>query len=531
LPHRHKNTTLAFSFRFVSDSNHTPNRILVGVVTLLLAATILRLAVPTWKTLAPATVELGIATAAAAAAATSATAATTTTTTTTATTIPTMQIRVVSYNVLSSHLARPDYYVNYNPDHLRAEQRLPVVLEKLEEQRNKHTIFCLQEVSREWAGELHTYFSNCNYHFVTGLYGRSFNGYMGVGIAWPMDTFETVNVDIQRVSETNRYSSGSSSSEEGGGGSSACPGWPRAPPTTDESSSFWIRIPKQIVSTLITSWAVPLLVKYKFLNKPDVDAWEYSQWRENLLVSVELKQKQQEESSSSFWVSCYHMPCAFWAPAVMTMHAELATRHVQQTLANKKKKYHNNQQESSTTTTQQSKSESKSTPFILAGDWNIKPTDTIYTRLTTGQVLDANDPAQPMDKYGVSWKCDISPMTSAYAAVNYYNTNNTADDGPTTTTTSGSSFRKEPEFTNYAQVKDDAPFLDTLDYIFLSHDNGGSRNNIEKKEEESTVSSRCDWKVINVQSLPSKDKGPFPNLTVKEPSDHVLIAADLELVV
>jgi 2',5'-phosphodiesterase len=401
-----------------------------------------------------------------------------------------MQIRVVSYNVLSSHLARPDYYVNYNPDHLRAEQRLPVVLEKLEEQRTvqTNTIFCLQEVSREWAGELHTYFANCKYHFVTGLYGRSFNGYMGVAIAWPMDTFETLNVDIQRVSETNRYSAGSGS-EEGGevGGNSACPGWPRAPPTEE---SWMIRIPKQVVSTLFTSWAVPLLIKYKVINKPDVDAWDYSQWRENLLVSVELKPKQQESSSSSssssFWVSCYHMPCAFWAPAVMTIHAELATRHVQQTLAkNKKKKYNNNnhQQElSSTTTTNQYQSKS-TTPFILAGDWNIKPTDTIYNRLTTGHVMDANDPAQPMDKYGVPWKCDISPMTSAYAAVNYYNsnTNTTVEDGPTSASTS--SRRREPEFTNYAQVKDDAPFMDTLDYIFLSHENGGGRstsNNIKE---------------------------------------------------
>lgn len=217
------------------------------------------------------------------------------------------------------------------------------------------------------------------------------------------------------------------------------------------------------------------------------------------------------------------MPCAFWAPAVMTIHAELATRHVQHTLAHhKNKKYSKQKQQesSSTTTTTQS-----TTPFILAGDWNIKPIDTIYTKLTTGQAMDEQDPARPMDKHGVPWKCDISPMTSAYAAVNYYNSHDENSSG-----TSITSSRREPEFTNYAQVKDDAPFMDTLDYIFLSHGSSSRTSNNKEKEESTLNNRRCDWKVTNVQSLPSKDKGPFPNLTVKEPSDHVLIAADLELV-
>ena len=67
----------------------------------------------------------------------------------------------------------------------------------------------------------------------------------------------------------------------------------------------------------------------------------------------------------------------------------------------------------------------------------------------------------------------------------------------------------EPDFTNYARVKEDEPFIDTLDYIFVSED----------------------WTVAGVKALPHREGagGPFPNLDRGEPSDHILIAADLKL--
>ena len=72
---------------------------------------------------------------------------------------------------------------------------------------------------------------------------------------------------------------------------------------------------------------------------------------------------------------------------------------------------------------------------------------------------------------------------------------------------------REPDFTNYAQIKDDAPFIDTLDYIFLG--NGANNGN---------------WKVENVLHLPSRSevKGPYP--AQEEPSDHVLMTANLDIV-
>lgn len=74
------------------------------------------------------------------------------------------KIRVVSYNVLSSHLASPSHFTQLNPEHLDAATRLPKVLVKLEKEmlrvEERSTIFCLQEVSYQWAGALHTFFAN-----------------------------------------------------------------------------------------------------------------------------------------------------------------------------------------------------------------------------------------------------------------------------------------------------------------------------------------------------------------------------------
>ena len=99
-------------------------------------------------------------------------------------------------------------------------------------------------------------------------------------------------------------------------------------------------------------------------------------------------------------------------------------------------------------------------------------------------------PEWPTPKYGMEWNPTSKPMRSAYAVA--------SSDGKT-----------EPDFTNYARVKEDEPFIDTLDYLFISDE----------------------WNVSKVKSLPHRDDcgGPFPNLDHNEPSDHILIAANLEL--
>ena len=73
----------------------------------------------------------------------------------------------------------------------------------------------------------------------------------------------------------------------------------------------------------------------------------------------------------------------------------------------------------------------------------------------------------------------------------------------------------EPDFTNYARIKEDEPFIGTLDYIFLNKDKAGGV--LE------------DWDVVKVDPVVHRNDmaGPLPN--EEEPSDHVAIGADLIL--
>jgi 2',5'-phosphodiesterase len=199
------------------------------------------------------------------------------------------------------------------------------------------------------------------------------------------------------------------------------------------------------------------------------DPWNIAEYRSNALVTMKLQDIQSEKC---FAVGNYHMPCCFYAPQVMTLHVDLAARHIQKLAAQ------------------------SSMPYILAGDFNITPDSSQYRLMTTGQ-MDKGDPEWPSPRHGTTWEPTAKPMASAYRLAE----------------------GKEPNFTNYARVGEQEPFIDTLDYIFLS------------KDTETNENVKSKWKVKGVQSLPHRDEagGPFPNLDHGEPSDHILIAADLEL--
>eukprot|EP00958_Prasinococcus_capsulatus_P011643 scaffold1158_cov351-Prasinococcus_capsulatus_cf.AAC.3 len=177
------------------------------------------------------------------------------------------------------------------------------------------------------------------------------------------------------------------------------------------------------------------------------------------MITTRLRER---ACGSEVVIATYHMPCMFYAPKVMTVHAALAAKRVHD-LAN-------------------------GSPYVLAGDFNIKPNEGPYCLLTTGQ-MPVDSPAYiPEEEYieSDSWRPDPSPMRSAYKAIH------------------GS----EPEFTNFAQTKGmEEPFVETLDYIFCSEQ-------------------------IVVEDVPmlvgkAEAQGPYPSAT--EPSDHVLLTATLKL--
>jgi len=160
-----------------------------------------------------------------------------------------------------------------------------------------------------------------------------------------------------------------------------------------------------------------------------------------------------------------------------TIHADMAIRHIQR-LAEEK----------------------GNVPYISVGDWNIKPSESVYRLLTTGE-MDVDDPFYPPEKDGFCWTPSSKPVRSAYAIALAVSDHEGATSAPA---------GKEPDFTNYARVKEDEPFIDTLDYVFIS----------------------SEWNVDGVRELPNREDsgGPFPNLDKDEPSDHLLLAANLSLV-
>jgi len=124
-------------------------------------------------------------------------------------------------------------------------------------------------------------------------------------------------------------------------------------------------------------------------------------------------------------------------------------------------------------------------PLILCGDFNLIPASFQYKTLTTG-IIDKTHPEYPKLPPEDKWNPVIRPMRSAYFVKN----------------------GRDPEFTNYSiTYNNKAGFSGTLDYLFLSPH----------------------WRVKQVIPLPqstSHFETPLP--TLKEPSDHLCVGANLE---
>jgi len=219
--------------------------------------------------------------------------------------------RVVTYNVLSSSLCEPGYFTHCDPDDLHPPNRLAKLLTKLEPEMAKGAVIGLQEVSQKWAGELHVFFAKRGYHMICSLYGKPFNGYMGIALAVPLDKYDVSKVDISRCSDTKKLP----------------------------------REPKPGMLQKVINYPVNLYRKVSGERPPQTD-WQLARGRFNTIMYASLKCK---ESGAEFGVANYHMPCMFRNPKVMTIHSQLAAMYAQQ--------------------------QSGNLPVILMGDFNLKPGD------------------------------------------------------------------------------------------------------------------------------------------------------------
>lgn len=350
--------------------------------------------------------------------------------------------RIVSYNVLSSSLAGASHFPDCKPSNLDGVTRLKRVLTKLEGPVAARSIICLQEVSLAWSGHLHSFFANRGFHLVLAPHGSYFNGYMGEALAFPLDLYEAVDVHVERLSDAMK--------------------WPMA----DHATLARKQQPLPFLARLQKAWKILFpptpsqQQQSSYSSKPKREPWDHARGRYNRFIFARLRSR---TNGAKFCVATYHMPCIFWSPPVMLIHAGLVVRQFQRLCG--------------------------SDTGVLAGDFNIKPGDSVYNMIVTGSIDPGHadfPPTCPDGSSAVSWfPMPLGPMKSAYKEV----------------------LGHEPDFTNYARVEDQPTFIETLDYVFCTPG----------------------VDVVDIVRLPHRDAvvGPFPDAV--EPSDHILIGATLRL--
>jgi len=323
-------------------------------------------------------------------------------------------INLVTYNVLAPNLGRHSHYPTCKAEDCDPQKRLPKILGRLEEYVASGTIIALQEIDLEYAGKMHVFFAERGYTVVFGQYGKQFNGYMGIMIAWPTRQYETVDVEISRVSDTAPAGT-----------------WPKATPqaASHPHGMFTRHGMKQILGCNPPS----------FDEAADDFEWKLAKDRMNEALFVRLRPR--DDPRQSFVVSSYHMPCLFGsAPKVrvVNIHTYLLLKRLHDF--------------------------SKGDPAILMGDFNFQPDTSPYCMCTSGGSYDlvqatgsvskemrghhsVADEVQGLESRLPTGQALPGGLASAYRAF----------------------YGEEPLFTNYAQsLGQKEPFCETLDYIWYT---------------------------------------------------------------
>jgi len=166
---------------------------------------------------------------------------------------------------------------------LKPENRLKLLKEFLTKEILLESIICLQEVSRDWADKLLVFFRNHHYTFSNTSYGNKSTGFMGVAIAFP-ECYDLLDCNTKRIADDIIE-------------------------TPSEPETWLTKIP------YFGSWFKPTV------SEEQLDTIEAKN-KFNTLYSIKLKR-----NKCFFWVSTYHMPCAFTKPTIMKLHAECVRTH------------------------------------------------------------------------------------------------------------------------------------------------------------------------------------------------------------
>jgi len=205
----------------------------------------------------------------------------------------------VTYNVLSSHLASPTQFRRSQPEDLVAETRLRRLEAKLKPTVDRGAVLGLQEVSSDWAGELHCFFASHGYHTIFARYGETFNGHMGVLLAYPASRFQAEKVKLHHVGEN-------------------LPESPCAPSPWSkhlspcgilsyEGMSDLLRVDPESINP--DARRSPRGPNVEALNPRKDREWALAQRRQNIAIFARLRPL--DRVGGTFSVGVYHMPCLF----------------------------------------------------------------------------------------------------------------------------------------------------------------------------------------------------------------------------
>ena len=275
-----------------------------------------------------------------------------------------LTVKVVTYNILSPACAGPERFPRCSLDELSAERRRDRVIEgPLTCAVKSGAVVALQEVPWVWVRSLHVFFAGVGYFFAHSQERGESSGFMGVGLAWPLETFMCAALEMCRLSETKTTP------------------WPvpvfepRGLKRTESSGGCR--------DGGRSSGVVPTRARADAEFRPWVEAERF----EHCIVLARLRHVW---GGWEFCVATYHMPCLFGAREhmwVMNIHASLAA---QKLLAF-----------------------STHRPCVLMGDFNFKPWDSPYLLLTHGR-LDADHPEHPAPAGCDTWR--VSPLLKCFSS-------------------------------------------------------------------------------------------------------------------
>ena len=328
------------------------------------------------------------------------------------------------------------------------------------------SIICLQELTQEWHDRLLPLFSSYNYTLLSSHYGPQRSGYMGTAMAFPSSLYSLEEAKITKLTDLKFW--GERERDIQGD-------------RLISVISFLLKILFFFVNFFF-SWMLnkPLCYSLYFRDGGDI---QKAKDKNNSVIMIKLSKKvklleQGDEDASppsspsspstSFVIATYHMPCEFQKPNIMHLHISL--------LFNSVEKF------------------AKKDPYIVTGDFNITPPSEAYHLITKGHLPpeEMNRFLSAIPKDGLVTEKDVvvsQPMLSAYAV----------------------RLGEEPPLTNYKVEEYDGKLSDfsgTLDYIWV----------------------KPGITVENVIQLPlGRSDFPTPLPTLEEPSDHLLLGADLKI--